>query len=62
MIKCHFETLIGAIYISIMTEYNLVEAVISMITPGSDEEKQYLEYLLKKHGRKKTTEKGTPLS
>lgn len=45
-----------------MTEYNLVEAVISMITPGSDEEKQYLEYLLKKHGRKKTTEKGTPLS
>jgi hypothetical protein len=30
-----------------------VEAVILMLIPGSDKEKEYLKYLLKKHGKKK---------
>lgn len=30
------------------------------MTPGSDDEKQYLEHLIKKHGQKKTTQNDTP--
>jgi hypothetical protein len=35
----------------------VVEAVESMLIPGSDKEKDYLEYLLKKHNYKKKINK-----
>ena len=35
----------------------MVEAVIIMLIPGSDQEKEYLQYLLKKYSRKKIDDK-----